>query len=132
MIVFAAFVSFRDGNRTSATFRIGFFYNSSISDVARCLVSFSQPGDGTFLTFVTFIVLCITFFAFNILFSLLIFINRSRNPEVFLEKDVLKICCKFAGEHPCRNFIEITVRHVCSPVNFLLIFRIISRRMLLY
>ena len=41
---------------------------------------------------------------------------------------VLKICCKFTGLHPCRsaisiklqsNFIEITLRHVCSPVNLL-------------
>ena len=56
---------------------------------------------------------------------------RSR-PEVFLGKYVLKICSKFTGEHPCqsaisiklqRNFIEITLRHVCSLVNLLRIFR---------
>ena len=59
-------------------------------------------------------------------------IYRSSHPEVFLEKVVLKICSKFTGEHPCRsvisikllcNFVEITVRHECSPVNLLYIFR---------
>ena len=52
--------------------------------------------------------------------------SRSSRPEVFLRKSVLKICCKFLGEHPCRsvisisllcNFIEITLRHGRSPVN---------------
>ena len=47
-------------------------------------------------------------------------------------KSVLKICSKFTGEHPCRsaisikllcNFIEIALRHGCSPVNLLHIFR---------
>ena len=45
---------------------------------------------------------------------------------------VLKICTKFTAQHPCRsaisrkflcNFIEITFRHVCSPVNLFYIFR---------
>ena len=53
------------------------------------------------------------------------------HPEVFLEKGVLKICSKFTIEHPCRstisiklqsNFIEVTLRHGCSPVNLLHIF----------
>ena len=53
------------------------------------------------------------------------------NPlEVFLGKGVLKIYSKFTGKHPCRsvisiqlwNFIETTLRHGCSPVNFLHIF----------
>ena len=57
---------------------------------------------------------------------------RSSSPEVFLRKGVLKVCGKFTGEHPCRsaisiklqsNFIEITLRHGCSPVNLLHIFR---------
>ena len=48
-------------------------------------------------------------------------------------KSVLKIFSKFTGEDPCRsmisikllsNFIEITPRHVCSPVNLLHVFRI--------
>ena len=48
------------------------------------------------------------------------------------KKCVLKICRKFTGENPCRsvvsiklqsNFIEITLRHGCSPVNLLHIFR---------
>ena len=55
---------------------------------------------------------------------------RSSRPEAFLEKGVLKICSKFTGKHPCRsvisiklwNFIETTLRHGCSPVNFLHIF----------
>ena len=45
---------------------------------------------------------------------------RSRPPEVFLRKGVLKICSKFTGEH----LIEITLRHGCSPVNLQHIFRI--------
>ena len=70
---------------------------------------------------------------------------RSSRPEVFLVKGVLKICSKFTGKHPCRNvilvpyrsvlsikllsikllcnFIEITLRHGCSPVSLLHIFR---------
>ena len=51
---------------------------------------------------------------------------------MFLKKDVLKICSNFTVEHLCRsvisikllcNFIEITLRHRCSPVNLLHIFR---------
>ena len=47
--------------------------------------------------------------------------------------DYNKVAFKFTGEHPCRglisinlrsNFIVITVRHGCSPVNLLHIFRI--------
>ena len=61
--------------------------------------------------------------------------DRSSNPEVFLEKGVLKICrkkiCNFT-EHSCRsvisekllcNFIEITLRHECSSVILIYIFR---------
>ena len=35
--------------------------------------------------------------------------TRSSHPEVFLGKVVLKICCKFTGEHPCRrcNFNKV-------------------------
>ena len=53
-------------------------------------------------------------------------------PEVFLKKGVPKICSKFTGEHPCQtvvsiklqsNFIEITLRDVCSTVNLLHISR---------
>ena len=59
-------------------------------------------------------------------------IYRSSRPDVFLGKSVLKICSNFTGEHPCRsvisiklqsNFIEIALRHECSPVNLLHIFR---------
>ena len=62
------------------------------------------------------------------------FINQSRSshPEGFLVKGFRKICSKFTGEHSCRSvisiklqssFIEITLRHGCSPVNLLHIFR---------
>ena len=58
--------------------------------------------------------------------------TRSSRPEVFSGKGFLKICSKFTGEHPSRsvisikfqsNFIEITLRQGCSPVNVLHIFR---------
>ena len=51
--------------------------------------------------------------------------------KMFLRKGVLKICSKFTGKHPCQsviaiklfcNFIEVTLRHGCSLVNFLLVF----------
>ena len=58
---------------------------------------------------------------------------KCSRPEVFLGKAVLKICCKFTGEHPCRsvissvitllcNFIEIRLWYGYSPVNLLYIF----------
>ena len=37
--------------------------------------------------------------------------NRSNRSEVFLVKAVLKMCCKFAGEHPCRSAISIRLLH---------------------
>ena len=58
--------------------------------------------------------------------------NRSTHPEVFVGKGVLIIYSKFTGEHPCRsaisiklqsNFIKLALRHGCSPVNLLHIFR---------
>ena len=58
--------------------------------------------------------------------------GKSNHPELFLGNDVLKIYSKFTGEHPCRSMIsvmllcnitEITLRHECSPVNLLHIFR---------
>ena len=57
---------------------------------------------------------------------------RSSPPEVFLEKGCLKICSKFTGEHPCRivisiellcYFIQVALRHGCSHLNLLHIFR---------
>ena len=57
--------------------------------------------------------------------------SKSSCPEVFLRKDVLKICGKFTGDYPYRsaisikllwNFIEITIRLGYSPVNLLHIF----------
>ena len=59
--------------------------------------------------------------------------DRSSPPEVFSGEDFLKICSKFIEEHPYQraisikllcNFIEIAIRHGCSPVNLLHIFRI--------
>ena len=61
------------------------------------------------------------------------------------EKVFLKICSKSTGEHPCRsavpiklqsNFVEVTLRHGCSPIILLYIFRTsflknTSRRLLL-
>ena len=53
-------------------------------------------------------------------------IKRQKQPSngVVLYKGVLKLCSKFTGELPCRSVIEITLRHGCSPVNLLHIFRI--------
>ena len=57
---------------------------------------------------------------------------RSSYPQVSLGNCVLKICCKFTGENPCRsaisiklrsNFIEITLRRGRSPGNLQHIFR---------
>ena len=68
----------------------------------------------------------------NILTELAWVEDRSSRSEVFLGKGVLKIFSKFTREHPCRstisiklqsNFIEIALRHGCSPVNLLHIFR---------
>ena len=58
--------------------------------------------------------------------------NRSSHPRVFLGKGVLKICSKFTREHPWWNAIlikmqgkifKMTLRHECSPLNLLYIFR---------
>ena len=56
---------------------------------------------------------------------------RSSSPEKLVGKGVPKICSKCTGEHPFRsaisiklqsNFIEIALRHGCSPINLLHIF----------
>ena len=58
--------------------------------------------------------------------------DRSSPPELFSGKGVMEISSKFTGEHPCWsvisikllfNFIEITLRHGCSRINWLHIFR---------
>ena len=41
---------------------------------------------------------------------------------MFLGKDVLKICSKFIGEHPCRSVISIKLQQLIS-INLLHIFR---------
>ena len=60
---------------------------------------------------------------------LIIVMLRSSPSKVFLGKGVQKICSNFTGEHPVPkllcNFIEIALRHVCSLVNMLHIFRIL-------
>ena len=61
---------------------------------------------------------------------------RTSPSEVFLAKGVLKIYNKFTAEHPCQsmisgvkvlkllcNFIEVALRHGCSSVNLMHIFR---------
>ena len=59
-------------------------------------------------------------------------VYRNSTPDVFLEKDVLKLCSKFKGEHTYRSvismkllcdFIEITLQHGSSPISLLHIFR---------
>ena len=59
--------------------------------------------------------------------SILLAKSITSRPEVFLRKGVLKICSKFTGDQPCRsvicNFLEITLRRGCSPVDLLHIFR---------
>ena len=55
----------------------------------------------------------------------------SSPPDVFLGKGVLKIYSKFTGEQSCWSAIsikmchltKITLRHECSPLNLLYIFR---------
>ena len=62
---------------------------------------------------------------------------RNNPPEVLLWKGFLKICSKFTGEHRCRslismkflcNFIEIALRHGCSLISLLHIFRATSSK----
>ena len=59
-------------------------------------------------------------------------VYRSNPSEVVLVEGVLKIYRKFTGQHPCRraisiklrsSFIEIALRHCCSPINLLHIYR---------
>ena len=88
----------------------------------------------------TFLAVCFTnYLNVNELFTLLLvlfkranYLLRSGHPEVFSVKGALKICSKFTGEHPCQsmisikllcNFFEITLRHGCSPINLVHIFR---------
>ena len=56
---------------------------------------------------------------------------RSSRPEVFLGQGVLKICCKFTGEHPRRSTKQLYWNRTlawCSPVNLLHIFRYLFLR----
>ena len=79
----------------------------------------------------------LSFFAFQFFFRKYVLCQyqiQHRCPqEVLLGKGVLKICSKFTGERLCQNvisnvllfatLIEIKLRHGCSPVNLLHIFR---------
>ena len=62
---------------------------------------------------------------FDIVELLLIKLFLCKDLQRQPSRGVLKICSKFTEEHPCRsiNFIEITLRHRCSSVNLLHIFR---------
>ena len=80
------------------------------------------------------VIILITQLILSYFTEIILILTRSSHPEVFLGKGVLKICTKYTGEHPCQsaistklqsNFIEITLRHGCSPVNLLHIFRIL-------
>ena len=71
-------------------------------------------------------------FLAGISFCLRILTYRSNHPKVLLRKGVLKIYSKFILEHPYRSaisiklfcsFIEIALRHGCSPANLLHTFR---------
>ena len=42
--------------------------------------------------------------------SVNIVVVRSSCPEELLRNDVLKICSKFTGEHPCRSAISIKLQ----------------------
>ena len=42
-----------------------------------------------------------------IIFEIFWEMHRSKHPELFLGKGVLKICSKFTREHPCRSVISI-------------------------
>ena len=42
---------------------------------------------------------------------------RSNHQKVFLGKDVLKICSKFTGEHPCRSLISIKLQRIMRISN---------------
>ena len=45
-------------------------------------------------------------------------IYGSSRPEVFLRKGVLKICCKFTGEHPCQSAISIELQATLLKSHF--------------
>ena len=49
---------------------------------------------------------------------LLTTLQWSSRPEVFIGKAVLKICSKFAGEHPCRSLISIKLLATLLKSNF--------------
>ena len=53
--------------------------------------------------------------------------QKQQLPRGVPRKKCFEICSKFTGEQPCRSAISIklysTLRHGCSPVNLLYIFR---------
>ena len=95
-------------------------------------ISESRASDGNMQNIINFITKRVTwnYFYSNICWIMLK-LSKAAFPEVFLGKGVLKICSKFT-EHAFwnaisiklqSNFIEITLRHGCSPVSLLHIFR---------
>ena len=46
--------------------------------------------------------------------------DRSSHPEVFLRNDVLKICSKFTGEHPCQSVISIKLLENSLKLHFVM------------
>ena len=112
--VFGHFVNLALKGLTVCLFAVTRRRNES---VGRLVIYFFFVEDWIFLNFWIFL----KFYSFT-----------SSRPEVFLKNAVLKIYSKFTREDPCRsatsirflgNFIEISLRHGCSPVNLMDIFK---------
>ena len=112
--VFGHFVNLALKGLTVCLFAVTRRRNES---VGRSVINFFFVEDWIFLNFWIFF----KFYSFT-----------SSRPEVFLKNAVLKIYSKFTREDPCRsatsirflaNFIEISLRHGCSPVNLMDIFK---------
>ena len=103
-------------------------FSCDIFEISKKTYSYrTTPGDSFLNSFLLLIILQRSGCGNSVLKRL-----WSSHSEVFFRKDVLKICSKFTGEHLCRrvisiklrsNFIEIALRHGCSPVNLLHVFR---------
>ena len=50
----------------------------------------------------------------------MIYIARNSPSDVFLRKDVLKICSKCTGEHPCRSGGGISIKSLCNFIEIAL------------
>ena len=51
-------------------------------------------------------------------------------PGIFLRNGVLKICCKFTGEHPCQSAISIKLQsrwsYIYNVEGFITLFKIFT------